>query len=532
MSGLGRRRIVLLSCHARLHFTFRGVSRPKVSQESFIMASRSVSSFFQKPLNFIGGERVAPTDHTQSFKVFEPATGNLLCESASSSQEDVNRAVAAAKEASQQWSETPALERARVLQGAARLMRERVEEFATMETVNVGKSISESRGDIFSATDALEFFAGLAPSLAGEHFQYPGGTFGYTVREPLGVCAGIGAWNFPIQMVGWKSAPALAAGNTMVFKPSPFTPATAVMFAEALIESGLPRGAFNVVQGQAVTGNALTTHPDVAKVSFTGSVATGKHIMRNCADDLKHVTLELGGKSPLIIFADADLDNAVKGAMLANFLTQGEVCSNATKVYVERSIKDQFVERLLGRVNALRLGDPLREDTQVGALISKEHMEKVLGYIEGAKKQGATVLCGGERVIPEDPKLANGYFVSPCVMDNLTDNMTIIKEETFGPVLTLLTFDTEAEVTQRANDTPLGLSGGVFTKDIQRAHRFIKNLQAGSCWINTYNMYPVGWPFGGYKQSGLGRENAAVTLNSYTQLKSVYVEMGDVESPV
>ncbi|XP_033642728.1 4-trimethylaminobutyraldehyde dehydrogenase-like [Asterias rubens] len=507
---------------------FQAVRLQKVA----IASSRPASTFFQKPLNYIDGERVAPNDTAQQFKVVQPSTGEVLCESASSSQEDVELAVASAKKAFPEWSETPAMERARILQNAARLIRERIEDFAIMETTDNGKAITESRGDVTSTTDALEFFAGLAPTLAGEHYQYPGGTFGYTVREPLGVCAGIGAWNFPIQMAGWKAAPALAAGNTMVFKPSPMTPLTAVMFAEALIDSGLPKGVFNVVQGQGVTGGALTSHPDVAKVTFTGSVPTGKTIMRSCVDDLKHVTLELGGKSPLIIFADADLDNAINGAMLANFLSQGEVCSNGTKVYLERSIKETFVAKLLERVRSLKIGDPFREDTQVGALINQEHMEKVLGYVRGAKEQGATILCGGERVIPDDAKLANGFFISPCVMDNLTDDMTIIVEETFGPILTLLTFDTESEVTRRANDTPFGLAGGVFTKDIQRAHRVIKNMKAGSCWINTYNMYPVGWPFGGYKQSGLGRENGAVTLNNFTQLKSVYVEMGDVESPL
>lgn len=485
-------------------------------------------------MNFIAAERVPPTsaDRGQDFAVVEPATGRILCESPSSGEGDVDRAVAAAHEAFQSWSEVPAIERARTLQRAARKLTENLEDFARLEVIDNGKPLWEARCDIQSAIDAIDFYAGLAPTLTGQHIQCPGGSFAYTRREPLGVCVGIGAWNYPIQMAGWKSAPALACGNTMVFKPSQFTPATALMLAELYIDSGLPKGVFNVVQGQGATGQLLTSHPDVKKVSFTGSIPTGKLIMKSCADDIKHLTLELGGKSPLLIFSDADLDNAAKGAVMANFLTQGEVCSNAARIYVERSIKDEFVQRFVERTKKMKIGNPLLEDTTVGALITKDHQDRVMQYIEGAKNEGARVLLGGERVTPEDTALVNGFYISPTIMDNVTDDMVIAREEVFGPVATIMTFDTEEDVIERANNTKLGLACGMFTKDLQRAHRVAARLEAGNCWINNYNLLPPGVPFGGYKQSGLGRENGAATVEYYTQLKTVYVEAGDVDSPV
>ncbi|XP_072046168.1 4-trimethylaminobutyraldehyde dehydrogenase-like [Amphiura filiformis] len=495
--------------------------------------SRCMSTFFQEPLNFIGGKRVLPTNRNSSedFKVLDPSTGHVLCETSSSGENDVDKAVASAKEAFKEWSETPALVRARLLQKAALVLRENVEDFAMMEVMDNGKPIWEARLDIWTAVDALDYFGSLAPTLAGEHIKMPSGSFGYTIREPLGVCGGIGAWNYPIQMAAWKSAPALACGNTMVFKPSPLTPVTAVMLAELYTECGLPKGVFNVIQGQAETGHLLCTHPDIAKVSFTGSVPTGTKIMQDCAVGIKPVTLELGGKSPLIIFGDSDVDNAVKGAMLANFLSQGQVCSNGTRVFVEKKIKDEFVEKLVARTEAMKLGDPSEDDTLVGATISHQQMDKVLGYVEGAKKEGAKVLCGGDRVIPENPKLSGGFFVRPCVLDNLNDGMTVVKEEVFGSVLGLLAFEDEEEVIQRANDTKFGLAGGVFTRDLGRANRVISRLEAGSCWINTFNICPAGLPFGGFKYSGLGRENGTVTIDHYTQLKSVYVEMNDLDVP-
>jgi len=375
----------------------------------------------------------------------------------------------------------------------------------------------------------LEYFAALAQSSSGEHIDLGSGAFGYTRREPLGVVAGIGAWNYPLQIACWKAAPALAFGNAMIFKPAELTPFSAVKLQEVLLEAGLPPGIFQVVQGFAETGRLLTRHAGIRKVSLTGEVGTGKAVMTDAAQTLKSVTLELGGKSPLIVFEDANLDNAIGGAMLANFYSSGQVCSNGTRVFVHRSIKAQFIERLVKRVNAMKIGDPMHPDTQVGALISEQHMHKVLSYIARGRAEGASVVAGGKRVTGGD--LARGFFVAPTVFDECRDDMCIVREEIFGPVMSVLDFEDEDEVIERANATQFGLAAGVFTNDLTRAHRVIARLQAGTCWINHYNVTPVELPFGGVKQSGIGRENGRAAMEYYTQLKSVYVAMGDVESP-
>jgi betaine-aldehyde dehydrogenase len=342
------------------------------------------------------------------------------------------------------------------------------------------------------------------------------------------VVAGIGAWNYPLQIACWKSAPALACGNAMIFKPAELTPLTAVKLAEIYREAGLPEGVFQVVQGFAATGRLLTQHPDIRKVSLTGEVGTGKAVMADAAATLKQVTLELGGKSPLIVFEDAKIDNAVAGALLGNFYSAGEVCSNATRVFVHRSIHAAFVERLRERTAALRLGDPLDPRTQVGSLISAEHMEKVLGFIARGRAEGARLVTGGARVTSGE--LVRGSFVAPTVFDDCHDDMDIVRREIFGPVMSVLEFAEEDEVIARANATEFGLAAGVFTSDLTRAHRVIARLEAGTCWINHYNVTPVELPFGGVKMSGLGRENGRAAIEHYTQLKSVYVAMSDVES--
>jgi betaine-aldehyde dehydrogenase len=315
----------------------------------------------------------------------------------------------------------------------------------------------------------------------------------------------------------------------MIFKPAELTPLTALKLAEIYTEAGLPDGVFNVVQGFAETGQALTRHPGIAKVSLTGEVGTGKKVMADAAQSLKHVTLELGGKSPLIVFDDADLENAVNGALLANFYTQGEICSNGTRVFVQERLHDAFLARLVEKTRSLKIGDPLDPATQVGALISREHAEKVLGYIDLGRREGAEVAAGGGR--PADPVLAKGNFVEPTVFAGCRDDMAIVREEIFGPVLSLLSFKDEDEVIQRANATPFGLSAGVFTRDLTRGHRVVAKLEAGTCWINTYNVTPIAMPFGGVKQSGIGRENGRAAIEHYTQIKSVYVAMNGVDSP-
>jgi betaine-aldehyde dehydrogenase len=442
----------------------------------------------------------------------------------------VDAAVLAAQKAQAAWGAMTGTERSRVLRRAADILRSRNQELAELETRDTGKPIQETRVvDVASGADCFEYFAGLAQSLAGEHIDLGPQAFGYTRREPLGVVAGIGAWNYPLQIACWKAAPALACGNAMIFKPAELTPFTAVKLQEVLLEAGMPPGIFQVVQGFADTGRLLTRHPGIRKVSLTGEVGTGKAVMSDAAHTLKNVTLELGGKSPLIIFGDAKLDNAVSGALLANFYSSGQVCSNGTRVFVHRSVKSAFLERLVKRVNAMRIGDPMDPDTQVGALVSEQHMHKVLSYIERGRAEGARVLTGGMRVTSGE--LAKGYFVAPTVFDDCRDDMSIVREEIFGPVMSILEFEDEQEVIERANATEFGLAAGVFTNDLTRGHRVIARLQAGTCWINQYNVTPIELPFGGVKLSGLGRENGRAALEHYTQLKSVYVAMGDIDAP-
>ena len=477
---------------------------------------------------YIGGRPISATSG-ETFPTLNPATGVTICLVDHASAADVDAAVESAQAGFKTWRSMPGAARGRILNDAVRILRARNQELAELEVQDTGKPIAEAASvDVASGADCIEYFAGLAASIHGDHHDF-GRSWAYTRREPLGVCAGIGAWNYPIQIACWKSAPALACGNAMIFKPAELTPLTAMKLAEIYTEAGLPDGVFNVVHGDQRVGIALSTHPGIAKVSLTGEVGTGRRVMAQAAATLKHVTLELGGKSPLIVFEDAHLDNAVSAALLANFYTQGEVCSNGTRVFVHSALHDQFVDRLVARTTKMVVGDPMSPDTHVGALISADHMAKVLGYVEAGKASGAKLLCGGHRAA--DPALAGGNFVVPAIFDNCTDDMSIVREEIFGPVMSVLTFVDENEVVRRANDTPFGLSAGIFTRDIQRAHRVAAALEAGTIWINNYNITPVEMPFGGVKQSGIGRENGTTAINHYTQLKSVYMEMGDVEAP-
>lgn len=471
----------------------------------------------------------APATSGERFSSVNPATGALLAWIDHASDDDVGRAVASAAAAQAGWAATDAAERGRVLQRAAAILREKNEELAVLETLDTGKPLSESRVvDVQSGADCLDFFGGVAAAIHGEHITLPDAMV-YTRREPLGVCAAIGAWNYPLQIACWKVAPALACGNTVVFKPSELTPLSAFALAEALTEAGLPPGAFNVVCGDARTGRALVAHPDVAKVSLTGEATTGQAVMAAAAGTLKRVTLELGGKSPLVIFDDADLDEAVAGALLANFYTQGEVCSNGTRVFVHEAIHDEFVRRFVARAAALRLGDPLDPATQVGSLISPDHLAKVEGLVARGVAAGATLATGGRR--RADGRLAAGSFFEPTIFTECSDDMAIVTDEIFGPVACVLRFTDEAKVVERANTTPYGLAAGVFTRDLARAHRVIGALRAGTCWINTYNLTPIAMPFGGLKRSGLGRENGLAALDHYTERKSVYVALGPIDDP-
>jgi glycine betaine aldehyde dehydrogenase len=467
--------------------------------------------------------------HGTAFESLYPATGEVIARLHAATPGLLDMAIATAHVAQKEWAAMKGVERGRVLRRAADIIRARNAEISRIETLDTGKAIQETLvADALSAADCLEYFGGLAGAITGETMEL-GGDFVYTRREPLGVCAGIGAWNYPMQIAAWKAAPALAAGNAFVFKPSETTPLTALLLAEILTEAGLPGGVFNVVQGFGDIGGALATHPGIAKVSLTGSVPTGAKVMAAAGAEVKPVTMELGGKSPLIVFADADLESAIGGAMLGNFYSTGQVCSNATRVFVERPIYDRFVARAAERAGKIRIGDPLDPETQMGPLVSKAQLDKVMAYVEIGKAEGARLVTGGHRLTLQG--FENGNFITPTIFADVTDGMRIAREEIFGPVMSVLAFDSEDEVVGRANDTEFGLAAGVFTADLARAHRVIARLDAGTTWINTYNLTPVEAPFGGVKRSGIGRENSKAAIDHYTRLKSVYVATGPVDSP-
>ncbi|AOJ06674.1 betaine-aldehyde dehydrogenase [Burkholderia mayonis] len=462
----------------------------------------------------------------KTFDTFDPATGEQLASVQQASADDVERAVASAHEGQREWAAMTAMQRSRILRRAVELLRERNDELAELEMRDTGKPIAETRAvDIVTGADVIEYYAGLATAIEGLQVPLRPDSFVYTRREPLGVCAGIGAWNYPIQIACWKSAPALAAGNAMIFKPSEVTPLSALKLAEIYTEAGVPAGVFNVVQGDGSVGALLAAHPGIAKVSFTGGVETGKKVMSLAgASSLKEVTMELGGKSPLIVFDDADLDRAADIAVTANFFSAGQVCTNGTRVFVQQAVKDAFVQRVLERVARIRIGKPSDSDTNFGPLASAAQLDKVLGYIESGKTEGAKLLAGGERLSHDH--FANGQYVAPTVFGDCRDDMKIVREEIFGPVMSILSFETEDEAIARANATEYGLAAGVVTENLSRAHRAIHRLEAGICWINTWGESPAEMPVGGYKQSGVGRENGITTLEHYTRIKSVQVELG------
>ena len=481
-----------------------------------------------KASHYING-RFVEDDQGELIEVVYPATGEMIAQVHAATPNIIELAVESAANAQREWARLKPVERGRVLRRAADILRERNEYLARLETLDTGKAIQETLvADAPSAAEALEFFGGAVAAFNGEYFDL-GGPFGYTRREPLGVCLGVGAWNYPIQIAGWKSGPALAMGNAMVFKPSENTPLSALALAEIYTEAGLPAGLFNVVQGLGPVGAALTSHPRIDKISLTGSVPTGRKVMAAAGGQLKHATMELGGKSPIIVFDDADVENAIGGAMLGNFYSTGQVCSNGTRVFVQSGIRQRFLERLVERTKAIRIGDPLDPETQMGPLVNRAQHEKVMSYIEIGRREGAELLAGGSA--PAMQGMDGGCFVEPTVFANVTDGMRIAREEIFGPVMCVLDFENEEDVIARANATEFGLAAGVFTGDMARAHRVTAQLQAGTCWINTYNLTPVEMPFGGFKQSGIGRENSLAALEHYSQLKSVYVETGAVDSP-
>ncbi len=478
--------------------------------------------------HFINGAYVEDTAGPVIESVY-PATGEVIARVHGATDAIIEQAIASAEQAQGAWASLKAAERGRILRRAADLLRAKNQELSELETLDTGKAIQETLvADAASAADALEFLGSAVAAFNGAHIDL-GGPFAFTRREPFGVCLGIGAWNYPIQIAAWKSAPALAMGNAMIFKPSEVTPLSALKLAEIYVEAGLPAGLFNVVQGFGDVAAKLVSHPSIAKISLTGSVPTGKKVMATAGSLMKPATMELGGKSPIIIFDDASLEDAIGGAMLGNFYSTGQVCSNGTRVFVQDGLHDRFVERLIERTKAIRIGDPMDPDTHIGPMVSRAQRDKVASYVEIGKAEGAHCAIGGG--IPSLQGMEGGFFIEPTVFTGVTDTMRIALEEIFGPVMAVLKFAEEDEVIARANGTEFGLAAGVFTADMARAHRVIGQVKAGTCWINAYNLTPVELPFGGMKQSGMGRENAADALAAWSQVKSVYVETGSVGSP-
>ena len=477
----------------------------------------------QKELLINNEWRAAASGETMD--VINPATEEVIAQVPSAGSKDLDAAVAAARAAlGGPWGAMSARERGRLVRKLGDRLLERADEVARLETIHNGKPISESRQiEIPAAAECFEYYGGWSDKVMGETIPVKGNYLTYTLREPIGVVAAIVPWNFPLLLAAWKVAPALACGNTIILKPASQTPLTALALGEIAIEAGLPRGVLNVLTGPGSTlGQAIVEHAGIDKIAFTGDTSTGKGIMRGAAGTLKKITLELGGKSPNIVLPDADIEAAIRGATIGIFYGKGEVCAAGSRLLVDRSIKAEFIDKLAARTKKMVPGDPMDPKTRFGAVSSKKQLETVLRYIETGRNEGATLVAGGARA---DIGTGKGYFVQPTVFADVRPEMTIAREEIFGPVLAAIEFADIDEAIARANDTPYGLAAGVWTRDIKKAHYIARKLQAGTVWINTYNVYDTAAPFGGYKQSGFGREMSAHALEHYTQVKSVWVDL-------
>ncbi|CAL3966579.1 unnamed protein product [Diplocarpon coronariae] len=465
----------------------------------------------------------------KTFQSIDPSTARPIADVQTAAPADIDAAIASARKAFPAWSQTPSIARSRILLRAVKLLRSRNDEIAKVETYDTGKAFSEtSTVDVITGADVLEYFANLVASggLNGETTQLRPNAWIYTKKEALGVCAGIGAWNYPIQIALWKSAPCLAAGNCMVYKPSEVTPLHGQILAQVFTEAGVPPGVFNIVHGDGAVGGYLTSHPEISKVSFTGQVSTGQKVASSAAAGMKYVTMELGGKSPCIILPDADIEAAVDGAMMANFYSTGQVCTNGTRVFVPRNLKPAFEKCLLEKVPYIRSLAPLDPNSNFGPLVSETHYKKVLGYIQhGIENDKATLLCGGTAKPSSIPAgYENGFWVQPTVFTDCTDGMKITREEIFGPVLCILPYDSVDEVVTRANATPMGLAAGVFGRDLNTCHDVISRIEAGITWINTWGESPAEMSVGGWKSSGVGVENGRRGLSAWVREKSTLVE--------
>jgi len=463
----------------------------------------------------------------RTFETINPATGEVLTQVAEAGPAEVDAAVAAARkafdDAAGPWRKLSASARGRLLWKIADLVEHNIEELAELETLDNGKPIFESRYvDMPMVADVFRYYAGWATKIHGETININEGAFTYTQREPVGVVGAIVPWNFPLLLASWKLGPALACGNTVVLKPAEQTPLTALRFGELCRQAGLPPGVLNILTGGPETGAALVRHPQVDKIAFTGSTAVGREIMRSAADTLKRMTLELGGKSPNIVFADADLDAAVKGAINGIFYGKGEVCNAGSRLFLEKKIESEFVDKLVERTKKIRPGDPLDPKTRLGAIVSEQQMKTVLDYIEMGKNEGAKLVTGGARASVGN---GNGYFIEPTIFGGVRNEMKIAQEEIFGPVLATLTFDDVEQVAEQANRNPYGLAAAVWTRDLKKAHGLARRLKAGTVWINTYGLMDAALPFGGFKQSGFGRELGRHAIEHYTELKSVWMSL-------
>ena len=472
----------------------------------------------------INGEWI---EGSKMFETFNPATGEVLTRLVEAASGDVDRAVQAARTAfedrSGAWRKMSASERGRLMWKFADLIEKNIDELAELETLDNGKPIFESRYvDIPMVIDVLRYYAGWATKIHGETVNTFETAFTYTLREPVGIVGLIIPWNFPLLLASWKLGPALACGCTVVMKPAEQTSLTTLRAGELALEAGFPAGVINIVTGGPEVGKAIVAHPGIDKIAFTGSTAVGREIMRGAADSLKRITLELGGKSPNIVFADSDIDSAVKGAINGIFYGKGEVCNAGSRLFVESKVKDEFLEKLVGRAKKMQPADPLDPKTRMGAIVSQEQMQTVLGYIEAGKKEGARLIAGGNRVAVDGGK---GFFIEPTIFGDVKNDMKIAQEEIFGPVLATLTFDDVDEVVRQANQNPYGLAAAVWTRDVKKAHLVSRQLRAGTVWINTYGLMDASLPFGGYKSSGFGRELGQNALEHYTEVKTVWMNL-------
>lgn len=460
----------------------------------------------------------------ETFEVLNPSTEEPLALVASGDKADVDAAVRAARRAfdDSAWSRMSARDRGRCLYRLATLVDKHREELAELETLNNGKPIAETRNaDLPLVIDCLEYYAGLADKIEGDVIPVNGPFLNYVLREPVGVVGQIIPWNFPLLMAAWKLGPALATGCTVVLKPAEQTPLSALRLGELVVEAGFPPGVVNIVPGFGETaGHAVAIHPDIDKVAFTGSTAVGKLIMEHAArTNLKKISLELGGKAPNIVFADADLDAAIDGAMRGIFFNQGEVCCAGSRLFVERKVHDVFLEKFRQRAEALVVGDPLDPKTQMGAQVSKEQFDRILRFVETGKQEGGRLVTGGK------PAMSKGYFLRPTIFADVSNEMTIAREEIFGPVVATMAFDDIEDVVKQANSTIYGLSAGIWTRDVGKAHRLARAVRAGTVWVNCFNHFDAASPFGGFKQSGIGRELGKYAVDLYTQVKSVWIPM-------